>query len=201
MDNTVKNAANIVAFTLLATVATQLTYIGMLEDVGIVEGWPLRSTLWTFEVVAFSAMAVAALVGLARDGERSFLWALIGVSALLNALQAGVGLSMFLPASEAGESFAPLMRTLLMGAFLFYYLAKLLLGVAAVLLGAALIGNASLMVKIIGGLTLISGAAAAVTNLAALPQGMALVFEAGATGTAAALFTALALAMTARRAG
>lgn len=201
MESTTKNAAYIVAVGLIATVITQLLYVGMLENVGIVEGWPLRSTLWTIEVVAFAGVSAAALVGLARDSERSFVWALIGVSALFNALEAGVGLSMFLPATEAGESFAPLMRTLLMGAFLFYFLAKLLLGAAAILLGATLFRNAALLARIVGGLALISGVAAVLTNLAALPQGMALVFEAGATGTAAALFTALALWMTAKRTG
>jgi len=199
MDSTTRRAGALIAATLLLTVITQVIYVAALNGVGIVEGWPLRSTLWTAEVVAFTVMAVAALGGLARDPVRPFLWSALAVSALVNAIQAGVGLSLFLPLTEAGENFAPVMGATVAGAFLFYFLAKLVLGLAAILLGLELFREGSIVEKIAGALSLLTGLAAALLNLAALRQSLDLTFAAGATGTAAALFTAIALLLVMRR--
>lgn len=181
-----------VALTMLITVASQILYIGTLAGVGIVEGWPLRSSIWTVETVAFTIMAVAAFAAMVDDAPRRVIWAALALSAVFNAIQAGIGLSMFLPATEAGESFAPLMQTILLGAFMFYFLAKVLIGIAGVGLGISLWREGNGGAKAAGILALITGLVAAVVNIAALPQGMALVQIAGATGTLATLFAAIA---------
>lgn len=181
-----------VALTMLITVASQILYIGTLAGVGIVEGWPLRSSIWTVETVAFTIMAVAAFAAMVDDAPRRVIWAALALSAVFNAIQAGIGLSMFLPATEAGESFAPLMQTILLGAFMFYFLAKVLIGIAGVGLGISLWREGNGGAKAAGILALITGLVAAAVNIAALPQGMALVQIAGATGTLATLFAAIA---------
>lgn len=192
MTITTRRAGAIVAAALIVTVITQIVYFTVLAEVGIVEGWPLRSTLWTIEVLAFTLMAVAALAAMARDADRSLIWSALAVSAFINVIQAGIGLSMFLPATQAGEAFAPLMGTLVAGAFFFYFLAKLLIGLAAMGFGLILFRDARASVKAFGALTMVAGLAAAAANIAALPQGTALIFIAGATGTLAALVTGIA---------
>lgn len=190
--NSLFSNSRTVALTMLITVASQMLYISTLAGVGIVEGWPLRSSIWTVETVAFTIMAVAALSAMVEDSSRRVIWAALALSAVFNAIQAGIGLSMFLPATEAGESFAPLMQTILLGAFLFYFLAKVLIGIAGVGLGISLWREGNGGAKAAGILALITGLVAAAVNIAALPQGMALVQIAGATGTLATLFAAIA---------
>ncbi|NNC72897.1 MAG: hypothetical protein HKN78_08480 [Sphingomonadaceae bacterium] len=192
MTITTRRAGAIVAAALIVTVITQIVYFTVLAETGIVEGWPLRSALWTIEVLAFALMAVAALAAMARDADRSLIWSALAVSAFINVIQAGIGLSMFLPAMQAGEAFAPLMGTLVAGAFLFYFLAKLLIGLAAMGFGLILFRDARASVKAFGALTVVAGLAAAAANLAALPQGTALILAGGATGTLAALVTGIA---------
>ncbi len=182
----------LVAILLIVTVATQIGYVVLLKDVGIIEGWPLRSTIWAIETLAFSLLAVAALTVLGGGERHRFVWAAIAVSGLFNALQAGIGLSMFLPPSQAGDSGKLLFDTVLAGAFLFFFLAKVLIGLASIILGLALFQMRGTGGKIIGVLAMLSGVAAVALNSIALPQGLALVFPAGAAGTVATLALAIA---------
>ncbi|MEO1044748.1 MAG: hypothetical protein AAFX04_04840 [Pseudomonadota bacterium] len=190
--NSLLSNGRAVALTLFVTIATQILYIATLSGVGIVEGWPLRSTIWTVETVAFTMMAVAAMAAMVEDQTRRVIWAMLAVSALFNALQAGIGLSMFLPATQAGEDFAPLMTTVLAGAFLFYFLAKVLIGMAGIGFGLSL-WNGGGIAKALAVLAILTGLAATAVNILALPQGLALIQPAGATGTLATLFVALAI--------
>lgn len=178
---------------MLLTVISQVVYMAALSDVGIVEGWPVRSTIWTIELLLFSVVAVAGFVGLIKTSQLQVAWAAIAVSGLINITQAGIGLSMFLPATEAGENFSPLMDTVLAGAFVFYFLAKVLIGFAAMAFGLHLFRSETVLFKTIGILTSVTGLAALGLNIAALPQGLSLVFPAGASGTIATLALALAI--------
>ncbi len=193
MDNSIRRAAQIVALGLIVSVVTQLLYMALLAEVGIVEGWPLRSTIWTVEVVLFALVAVAGFAAMAGDSAHRIFWSAVALSGVFNAVQGGIGLSMFLPATQAGEEFAPLMGTVLAGAFLFYFLAKALLGLAALLIGTGLFGASGSLAKTVGAAAALSGLAAIGLNVAAMHQGMSLVFQAGAAGTAATLFVAIAI--------
>lgn len=192
MFTTASQYRKLTAILLLVTVASQIVYLVMLKDVGLVEGWPLRSVIWTIETVTFSLLAVAALAVLASGERHRLIWAAIAVSGVFNAIQAGIGLSMFLPPTQAGDAGKLLFDTVLAGAFLFFFLAKVLLGVASAMLGAALFGAGGTLSKIIGALSVIAGIAAVALNAVALPQGLALVFPAGAAGTVATLMLAIA---------
>lgn len=200
MDINTRRTGALIMAALLITVITQLVYVKWLGGVGIIEGWPLRSALWSIELFAFTVIAVASLALLVRDTGRAFIWSALAISGMLNIIQAGIGLSMFMPMTEAGEQFAPMMGVIVGGAFLFYFLAKVLLGLAAIGLGFILFSSGGGAGKIVGALSIIAGLAAAAVNMVAIPQGMMLVFEAGAAGTAAALITALAIWMVTRRA-
>jgi hypothetical protein len=200
MELRTRRAGALIAAAFFITVVTQIAYVAMLEGVGIVEGWPLRSTLWTIELFAFAAIAVASLVLMVRDAPRAFIWGALAVSGLLNIVQAGIGLSTFLPMTEAGEQFAPVMGAIVAGAFLFYFLAKALVGLAGIGLGLALFARTGTPLKAVGALSVVAGLIAAAMNMVAIPQGMSWVFEAGATGTIAALTTGIAIWLVTQRA-
>lgn len=203
-----RHAAKLVAIGLLATVVTQILYMASLGGpqpadpaVGVTnadaaryftERWAEIAAVWTSEVVAFIAIAIGALIALAHRPEATIAWAALLLSAIFNILQAGIGLSMFAPAATAGETLAPVATTIVAGAFFFYFLAKLLIGIAGIAIGMRLLGGAGAGRKAAAILALLSGAAAAALNLAALPQGMALVLPAGAAGSIAALCVGIA---------
>ena len=192
MEQSARSNIKTVAITLLITVITQILYVALLAEVGIVEGWPLRSSIWTVETVTFAVLSVAGLAALVSDARHHLVWAALALSGIFNALQAGIGLSMFLPATEQAGSDSALMSTILAGAFLFFFLAKALIGMAGIGLGLSLVRSGGGAAKAVGGLAILTGAIGAAANIIAMPLGMDLVFAAGAAGTLATLFTAIA---------
>jgi len=75
MPQTTRSIAIPVSIMLLLTVATQVLYIMTLKGVGIVDGWPLRSTIWTTELLLFAGITIASLVGLVRSATMQWGWA------------------------------------------------------------------------------------------------------------------------------
>ena len=151
--------------------------------------------MWTVELATFLLMAVAALVSLGRSEALRPTWAALAVAGVFNALQVGIGLSMFQPAVTAGDALEPLFTTVLGGAFLFYFVAKALIGLASVGAGVVLFRSHGGVARAVGVVAMLAGAAAAVLNIAAVAIGHSLTFPAGTSGTAAALTAGLALAM------
>ncbi|GAB5488724.1 MAG: hypothetical protein Pars2KO_22940 [Parasphingorhabdus sp.] len=198
MEQAQQKLSKIVAVSLLLTVVSQIVYMAALSDVGIVEGWPLRSTIWTIELLLFSIIAATGLTSLARTSQLHLAWSAIAIFGLINIIQAGIGLSMFLPATEAGEDFSALWDTVLAGAFVFFFLAKVFIGFAAMAFGLRLFRGQTSLIKGIGIVTGIAGFAAIVLNIAALPQGLAFVLPGGASGTLATLLLAVAIWLNAR---
>ena len=202
-------AGTIVAGTLLLSVATQVLYMLWLGGptasdpaVGTTNAdralyfdtrWPDIATVWTVELAAFLLMAVAALVALVRARGLWTVWAGLAVAGLFNALQVGIGLATFRTAVTAGDALEPLFTTVLGAAFLFYFVAKALIGLASVGAGLALLRAPGGLPKALGAAALLAGLAAAGTNIAACAIGRLLTVPAGATGTAAALTLGLAL--------
>ena len=198
MEQTQPKLSKIVAVSLLLTVVSQIAYMAALSDVGIVEGWPLRSTIWTIELLLFSIIATTGFAVLARTSQLHLAWSAIAIFGLVNIVQAGIGLSMFLPATKAGEDFTALWDTVLAGAFVFFFLAKTFIGFAAMAFGLRLFRGQKSLIKGTGIVTGIAGFAAIVLNIAALPQGLTLVVPGGASGTFATLFLAVAILLNAR---
>lgn len=200
MPMTTRNIATFVSAALLLTVFSQILYTATLSGVGIVQGWPLRSTIWTAELLLFTAIALASLVGLVRSTNMQFGWSALVVAGFINMIQSGIGLSMFLPATKAGEEFAPLMGTVLAGSFLFYYLAKLVLGLAALFFGLSLFRNRKDVARLVGLASLIAGLIAVALNIAAVRLGLGAVPLAGASGAIATFFAGCAVWFSARQA-
>lgn len=216
MEFTTKRAGMIVAIALIISIITQIVYMATLggpqasdpaqgvtnADLAsyLTDRWNDIAMVWMTELVAFTAVSVAALTALLRGAPARTAWIFLLFAGLFNMIQISFGLSMFAPAGTAGEALSPVFTTVMSGAFFFYFLAKSLLGLAGIGFGLALIGESSATTKAIAGLSILVGLAAVIANLMALPQGLTLVFEAGAAGTAAALTTGLAAMLVARRA-
>ncbi|AMO71330.1 hypothetical protein [Sphingorhabdus sp. M41] len=198
MPQTTRSIAITVSIMLLLTVATQSLYIVTLKGVGIIDGWPLRSTIWTTEILLFTGITVASLVGLVRSPAMQWGWAALVAAGLINIVQSGIGLSMFLPAAKAGPEFAPLMGTLLAGSFLFYNLAKAIIGLAALLFSLTLFRDDSKKIRVIGLITMIAGVIAIVLNMAAVRSGLGSVPFSGGSGAIATLFSGWAVWLSAR---
>ena len=200
MPQPTRNIAISISVMLLLTVASQLLYTATLSGVGIIDGWPLRSTIWTAEILLFTGIALAAIVGLVRSSEMQLGWAALIVAGLINMVQSGIGLSMFLPATNAGEEFAPLMGTVLAGSFLFYNLAKAILGIAALVFGLQLFRTNKSVGRVVGLVSVVAGVIAIALNVAAVHLGLGAVSMAGASGATATFFAGITLWLTAHHA-
>jgi len=187
MDFTARRSAQLAAILMIATVATQIIYFALYSN-----GMDInRMVIWTTEAVAFLGIGVFALSVAARAGSNTVAWSAIAAGGLLNVVQVGMGLAMFAPLSEAGEALAPAFQSVLAGAFFLYFAGKFLFGAAAILIGLGAFKTGSGAGKAIGGLAVLGGIAAMVTNVGGMAVGMDMVFPAGAAGTAATLFLGL----------
>lgn len=190
-----------VAICLIITVVTQIFYVVALGGPSpFAERWGdiARPSVWMIELAVFCVLSVAAMTAMVRGAMAPAAWGAIALSGIFNAVQVSMGLSMFKILSEAGETVAPVFSAVLAGAFFFYFLAKVMVGMAGIGFGLSLFGNGSLAAKIAGVLAILTGFAASAGNIWALSQGMALTQMAGATGTVSALFTAIAAYMLVR---
>ena len=177
---------------LLLTVASQIFYIAVVSGS---ESEMLRPLTWFTELFAFAISTVLALSLAARRPQQAPIWATIALAGTLNTIQVAMGLSMFGPAMEAGEAVPQLFAAVLAGAFFFYFLAKFLLGGAAILLGVSALKAGSGLAKPLGGLAALTGVAALGLSLLAMIDAKAWTFAAGGAGTAVtALIAGLILA-------
>ncbi len=193
MPQPTRNIAISISIMLLLTVASQLLYMATLSGVGIIEGWPLRSTIWTTELMLFTGIALASLIGLVRSPDMQWGWSALVLAGLINMVQSGIGLSMFLPATTAGTDFAPLMGTVVAGSFLFYFLAKAILGLAALSFGLSLFRKDKTIGRVLGLVSMIAGVIAIGMNIAAVRLGLGAVPLAGASGAIATFFAGCAI--------
>ena len=187
---TSRNHAAGIGAALLLTVASQIFYITIVSGS---DNEMLRPLTWFTELFAFTAVTVLSFAQAIRRPDRAALWSMIGFSGLLNVLQVSIGLSMFAPAMEAGDSVPQLFAAILAGAFFLYFLAKLILGIAAIEIGTNLFRRGSAVGKVTGLLAVLAGMAAIGLNFLAMIDAKPWTFAAGGAGTAATALLALAL--------
>ncbi len=157
--------------------------------------WSEVAIVWTVEAIAFITIAVGGLAAMVNDRARAG-WAALALAGVFNLVQIGMGLTLFKPVALAGEDYMWMFRAVVSGPFGFYFIAKIVLGLAAAAIGLAFMREAGgLLGRIIGRLTLAAGTLAALSNIAALGAGMSWLFAAGALGTLAALLLGIVLAM------
>ena len=176
---------------LVVTVATQIFYVTVVSGS---ENETLRPLTWFTELFAFAGIAIIAHTLAARRPGQGLAWSTIAFAGVLNTFQVGIGLSMFGPAMEAGDTTPQLFAAVLAGAFFFYFLAKLLLGVAAIVLGLPALRSAGMFGKAAGGVALLAGVAAIGLSLLAMIDAKTWTFSAGAAGTVVTAVLAIIIA-------
>lgn len=205
----IQRAKQALIVALIATVVLQLVYMASLGGPQPAEpGQPMTGadviryfdergpeikTVWMIEAIAFLTIALSAFVMLARGVAIPLALAALGLSGVFNTIQIGMGLAMFEPAQRFAGDDIGLFYTFVGGAFFYYFVAKTLVGLAGFVVGlkvAAQPGGAS---KAIGWLAVITGLAALVAGITAMALGFPALLAAGAIGTLATLFAALAL--------
>ncbi|MFA6219831.1 MAG: hypothetical protein WC692_08655 [Erythrobacter sp.] len=187
-----RGAIRALATLLLITVATQIFYITVVMAAG--DETPLRPATWLLEELVFLGIVILGFDLAVRQADKAWLWLAVAISGLFNAVQVGMGLSMFAPAEKGSDSDPQLFATVLAGAFFFYFVAKLLLGAVAVVLGfGGFSTQAGLVRRALAGLMVLSGLAAVGIDLLAILDSKSWLFPAGAAGTVATAFLALGL--------
>ncbi len=182
------HAAQLIAAALVVTAITQLVYVILGGGGNSHIAYPI----WRIETLSALVVALFSFVILKRN---ALVGGCLAVAGIFNVIQTGMGLTMFYQLGYGGETppndvFFPVLRM----SFFLYFAAKAALGVAAITLGMELWQtpdggvwrNAGLLVAL-------AGFAALLLNGAAMMLGLGVVPSAGAAGTVAALFTALAL--------
>lgn len=185
MQLTIDRVAQIICVALIISVVTQVMYIGLDAS-----GTPLATAIWRTEAVV---MLLIGMFGFKYARHWPLVSAGLVAGGLFNVMQTGMGLTMFGPLGDAGEPLAPVMGAVLSYAFFLYFAAKAAFGLGAVALGLKAWSKASGWPKLAGVLAGLTGLIALVLNLYAMCVGMAAVFLAGAAGTVAAFFLALAI--------
>ena len=200
MDFTLKSNVKIIAALLLIAAITQAVYTGLY----VAEVDVPRQLLWGFEGFLFVILAAFAGSALAQARRFYIVWSAIAMSAVLNVVQVGVGLTMFGPFREvavANEALEPLAGSVVAFSFMVYNAAKVLLALAAIAAGLAKMaapnGGGG---KALGTLTAVIGAIAFITNTLSMAMGRGFSGDlplAGGTGVLATILLALCLSATA----
>ena len=192
MNLSLNLTVRIVAVLLLLTAISQPIYTALYLQAPNVD----RQFLWGLEGLIFVVLAAFAGSALAMAKQYTLGFSAIAFSAALNVVQVGVGLTQFGPyrmAAEANPDFGGVAASVVAFSFFGYNAAKILLGLAAIVFGAAKMAEGG---KFLGGVTLLVGAVAFVANTLVMMfglQGFLPPPVAGASGVLATLLLALCL--------
>ncbi len=187
-----RRVSQAIAAALIATVATQVIYMAL----GASGQSHIAYPIWRTEAIAALLVAVLGFALLKVD---AIVAGCLVVSGILNLMQTAMGLTLFYQLGYGGEAPPePAFFAVLGLSFFLYFAAKVAIGFAASVLGVALWRSTGAD-KVIGGLAMLTGWAAVGFNVTAMLVGMDMVFRAGAAGTAAAFFLAMALVRTTRK--
>jgi len=187
MEFTQKQNTQLLSALLFLAVITQALYTALyLASVDVPRQW-----LWGVEGLVF--VLLAAVAGSALVGAKKYAlgFSAIFASAILNVIQVGVGLTQFGPFREAAQSveaIAPVAASVVAFSFFVYNAAKVLLGLSAVVFGAAAIQAGA---KWLGRLTVLLGIVALVANTIVMMFGRIESVPSGATGVVATLLLAV----------
>lgn len=189
MEFTQKQNIQMISALLFMTVITQALYTALFVSGSDVP----RQWLWGLEGVVFVLIAALAGSALIQAKKYTLGFSAIFAGGILNVVQVGVGLTQFGPFSEAAksvEAIAPVAGSVIAFSFFVYNAAKVLLGIAAVVFGAAISQTGS---KLLGRLTVFVGFVAIVANAIVMMFGRIEAVPSGATGVVATLLLAVCL--------
>jgi len=197
MEFTLKRNVQIIAAMLIAAALLQVAYTALY----ITQPEMDRLFLWSLEAVLFTVLAAFAGSALVQSKRYTLGFAAITMSAVVNIVQVGVGLTMFAPFRDvamANEAFAPAAGAVVAFSFMVYNAAKVLLALAAIVFGMGKMNYGS---KALGGLTVLVGVIAFVANALSMALGRGFSGDlpiAGGSGVIATVLLALCLSSTAK---
>ena len=192
MELTQSRTVKIIALLLLLAALSQPIYTALYLGAPEVD----RSLIWGIEGLIFVLLAAFAGSALVMAKRYTLGFSAIAFSAALNVIQVGVGVTQFGPFREAAIAVSDLegvAGSVVAFSFFGYNAAKILLGLAAIVFGMAKLKQGG---KLLGGLTVLFGAAAFVTNsiiVVISREGFLPPPIAGGTGVLATLLLALCL--------
>ena len=192
MELTQSRTVKIIAVLLLLAAISQPIYTALYLGAPEVD----RSLIWGIEGFIFVVLAAFAGSALVMAKRYTLGFSAIAFSAALNVIQVGVGVTQFGPFREAAIAVSDLegvASSVVAFSFFGYNAAKILLGLAAIVFGMAKLKQGG---KLLGGLTVLFGAAAFVTNsiiVVISREGFLPPPVAGGTGVLATLLLALCL--------
>jgi len=156
-----------------------------------------RKWLWGLEGLLFVLLAAFAGAAMSDSKRHTLVFSAIAFSAVLNVIQVGVGLTQFGVFNEASKVVPELKSagfSVVAFSFFGYNAAKILLGLAAVVIGLSKMGSGS---KALGGITVLVGIVAFLANTGVMMFGLRNGFIprplAGASGVLATLLLAVCL--------
>ncbi len=192
MELTQSRTVKIIAVLLLLAAISQPIYTALYLGAPEVD----RSLIWGIEGFIFVVLAAFAGSALVMAKRYTLGFSAIAFSAALNVIQVGVGVTQFGPFREAAIAVSDLegvASSVVAFSFFGYNAAKILLGLAAIVFGMAKLKQGG---KLLGGLTVLFGAAAFVANsiiVVVSRDGFLPSPVAGGTGVVATLLLALCL--------
>jgi len=193
MEFTHRRTVKITALLLLLAAISQPIYTVLFQYAPGVE----RQWLWGIEGLLFVLLAAFAGAAMSDSKRYTLVFSAIAFSAVLNVFQVGVGLTQFGPFREAAKAVPELGSaafSVVEFSFFGYNAAKILLGLAAVIIGLSKMGGGN---KALGGATVLIGAIAFITNTLVMMFGIRNGFVprplAGGSGVLATLLLAVCL--------
>ena len=189
MEFTQQQNTKYIAALLLLAVVTQAVYTAMYVAASELS----RTWLWGIEGLLFVLLAAIAGSALVMAKQYTLGYSAIFASAILNVVQVGIGLTQFGAFREAAqglEALQPAAWSVVALSFFIYNAAKVLLGLAALVFGSAMIKAGSIW---LGRLTMLLGVVAMITNTIVMMFGRIEAVPSGATGVVATLLLAICL--------
>lgn len=192
MEFTLKRNVQIVAWLLFIAAITQAAYTVLYITQPEID----RTFLWSIESILFVVLAAFAGAAMLESKRYALGWSAIAMSAVLNVVQVGVGLTQFGPFFEAAgnaEALAPAAGSVVAYSFFVYNAAKMLLALAAIVFGMAKLQSGS---KALGGLSALVGLVAFISNALSMALGRDFSGElpiAGGSGVLATILLAICL--------
>jgi len=192
MELTYSRTVKVTAILLLLAAISQPVYTILAKTAPEVN----RQFLWGLEGLIFVLMAAFAGSCLVMAKRYTLGFSAIAFSAVLNVIQAGIGLTQFSPFSAAAKvntELGGVAFSVIALSFFLYNAAKILLGLAAIVFGMAKMGEGG---KALGGIAVLVGVVTIVSNTFVMMfgiQGFMPRPVAGGSGVVAALLVAVCL--------